>query len=405
MHRIAAMRLIASGLSASLLAIAAVSCGSDDGTGAAPAATPEVVDSFYIEARVEAYSTSQPQSESLFPADDGAVSELRWWSESPDRFRWETETSEPAFISGSSVIISDGEGWTIFDANSNTFQVTPVSDFPGGAIPAPPTGFVIGPIPGGSVEVWAGRLVAASPDFALALEGTEEMLGREVSRYQFSPTGSKSSEGGEVTTSDSGRIWVDESTGMALKFELAGGEERNSTVAEVTRLDVNPDIPAERFTFRAPEGATEVEQADGSVIVQGGSGGGYFPEGFLQVGYVPGGMVSTSGSSSRGFSGYERAEATWRSLTGGATALRVRQKVRATGIPDAYVSDLALGSSAAAPDLVYYQQPSDGGDLVTLAWQDGDITVTLEGIGLGVDELMKIAVSVQRAGPESIPEG
>lgn len=350
--------------------------------------TPEPLTSFFIEARIQ---TDADESESPFPPDGPLTSTLRWWFEAPDRFRWETESSANPYLSTASLAVSDGDRWTSYDATLNRYQSSPAVQYPDSVVPTPSLGILIGPLRGGSVAEWIKGMRVDQPRFDAKLLRDEELLGRRVGVYEFSPVGVYLDTEGTIAAGSTGRIWIDESIGFILKYE---SPDHDNVTAKVTNLVVNQEIDEERFAFVAPAGAVEAESSTSSITLSGGvgeDGRPGTPLGLLEIGYVPPEFVgATQGGSSTGQSMgiVNRAENTWVSANG--HALRVRQFISVPGLPGAYVSD-EQALSTAAVNGPYNVLRSEDETMISLAWQDGDIAVIVDGIGLDLSELINVA--------------
>ncbi len=386
-------------LSAVLLAV--VACADSPAETAVPQ-TPESPTSFYIEAQV---SVDVDDTASPFPPEAPIISTLKWWFKSPDRFRSEIDTVQPARHVGSSLVVTESNSWISYDANLNRYESSPQPAFPEGILPAPITSVPLGPIRGGTIENWIRLNRQTAPRFDAELLRVEKFLGRETGVYEFSDVGALLSEEGTIASGSTGRLWLDTSTGLVLRFE---GADNTGITAEVTLLDINPVLDDEIFVFRAPVGAVQSFRSASSLSVRGGISvgeGSNPPEGLLEIRRLPQAfqsavMESSSTSNSMGIAA--GAENMW--ALGDGSAIRISQKVRKTGLPDGFVTGEMIVSSATQTD-GYHITRSEDESWIRLAWQDGDVTVVVEGVGVPLQELLRTADLILHPGIVVIPEG
>ncbi len=352
--------------------------------------SPEPVNSFYLEARFE---IADDEADHPFPPDGPAIYNFKWWFESPDRFRREVETVGPPHLSRSSLNVSADDRWISFDANLNRFLSTPA---PESTDSPPPSSAMIGPLSSASIEDWIALNRERLPHFDARLLRTDEMLGREVKVYEFSDVGALLDEEGMLAASSTGRIWIHESTGFVLKYE---GADSYRAIAEVTRLELNRPIDPNRFTFSAPDDAIEVRGDGGHPSIIGKTGVGEDadpPPGLLAIRWLPPAFHEASSeriSTESGMDIVSRYENSWL-LTDGR-ALRVRQLVRTAGLPTEFITGETTISSS-TQHYGYYVSRSEEDDWIRLAWQDVGVTVTVEGIGIELAELTRVADGVLR---------
>lgn len=138
------------------IALIAVACSSDS-VALPDTPAPEPVTSFYIEARIQV-DADEPGSP--FPPDGPAVSNFRWWSESPDLFRQEIETVLPLHLAGTSMIVTEDDQWVSFDSNLNRYRSSPAPTFPEGTVPAPISSVLIGPLRGQTIQTQPAEFLA-----------------------------------------------------------------------------------------------------------------------------------------------------------------------------------------------------------------------------------------------------
>lgn len=410
MWNVPGARKVAMTLIVSASSISIVACGGSETLVVLNADSPEPLTpltSFYIEARIELTPGDAQAASSVFSSDGPVITDLRWWFEAPGRFRRESLALEPPYLTDSSFIVSDGSTWLSYYSNLNRYQSAPAIQFPEGTVPAPLSGVIIGPLPGGSVEAWLEGIRRASPRFDARLIRVDELLDHRVGVYEFSDVGVLLDTEGTVAVGSVGRIWVDQSSGFVLKYESPADAGRERVIAEVTELVLNSDIEDDRFTFEPPLGAIEVVSSGGPIVLGGSTGGpgAITDTGLLQIGRVPTDLIGSaalmgSGSSSMGT--VETAENTW--TESGGRALRIRQKMRVSGLPEIYMGGEQVSSSAATHGSSYFVLRSDDEEMTTLAWQNGDVTVVMDGLSMELNELMRVADSMILPGTVVAPE-
>jgi hypothetical protein len=201
---------------------------------------------------------------------------------------------------------------------------------------------------------------------------SEELLGRTLAVY-----------GNESPGTDG--LWVDHALSFIVKLERA--KDLNAAfVAEITRLAYNVPIEDRVFSFVPPAGSREVDPEARSS--GGASSSGPAPDGFLKPTYLPAGYRQRGSGS--GTSGGVTSEYTL-SIESDTTGdkLEIRELFRAGGPLPQQVQ----GEKVAMKQGVGYV--SIEGGYTVLIFTRGDITSYLRSSQLGVDELIRIAESMQ----------
>jgi hypothetical protein len=181
---------------------------------------------------------------------------------------------------------------------------------------------------------------------------------------------------------------------MFILRQLIDDGSGNTVSIEVTKVEFDQVIPPDVFVFRPPPGSREVQASQSSSSsFTGGQRTITVPAGFYAPAYLPDGYVTvSSGTSSSGgvTSGIERTL----SPPGRAGRLVIEERFRAGGFA-------ALGTPMGTPinvkDVQGYWR-TEAGDIV-LSWEMGDILLTLTGTGLGLDELLRVAESMELSAP------
>lgn len=106
------------------LALLVVACGSDEGPGTTGEITPELPQSYYLEALISVSSSSQTPDSSPFPPDGPALSELKLWMAPDGNFRQETVTTSPAHFVRENLVVSNGETSISYDSSMKRFYVS-----------------------------------------------------------------------------------------------------------------------------------------------------------------------------------------------------------------------------------------------------------------------------------------
>lgn len=244
-----------------LVAIVSIGCTSSSG---------EVVPgSFYLEASI-----------TVIDDRDGAAhaevtTQVRWWSESTDRWRWEIDQSGADDSSGGGAIsLSDGETVWFYSLQTNSYQRRQPFALPETFVATPfPASVLFGPANQATLDDLAAEFLSRADDVVLA--SSDEVLGVETALLEYRPTWRSSSstatldasgsQTGTVAADDSGgvgRMWVDEDRMFILRHEIDDGSNMQYALVEVTRVDFDTAFDDDRFEFAPPEGATE-EQSDG----------------------------------------------------------------------------------------------------------------------------------------------
>lgn len=370
------------------LFVLAIACGSD-GPADSVVIAAQPPETYYFEARIEAFPNEQASNQSPFPADEPSISELHVWVAPGGKFRQESTTSSPAHLSRRTVLVSNGTVAFSYDSSSNRYQRS--EPLPEGVTPLSYSSVLLGLIPGGEFNSWVSRLKENHPPFDARLIGEEVILGRRVDLYELLNVGSLVDESGNVTATGMSRIWVDRQTDMVLKYESGPiGRSGQSVVALMTKLDIDPEVDDAVFVFNPPSGAVEVDAPSGPVTVT--VGGPNSSSELLEVGFVIGDLMQTSSSTSTSTQLVTSKEGVWEGHSG--RKLQVRQFFRADGLPATLVSEEVVIDPEAPHGSPYYVTRSPEEGLISLAWQYGDVTVQMDGIRITLDELVRIANSI-----------
>ncbi len=350
--------------------------------------TPNPPRAYYLEATIEVAASEPENGPSLFPSDGPVLSTLKLWAGDGAEFRQEIVTKSPAYLSGQNLSVSDGSETFQYDSNLNQYRRS--TALPGGMAPISFSSVLIGPIPGGTLNNWTASLKQSTPRFEIRLVRSEDLLGRRVGLYEFSDVGALLDAEGTIATGSTGRLWLDHETGFVLRYESSPIGQ--SVVAEVTRLDIEPDIGPELFVFDPPEGAERLVDND-PIPIQGSDS----QSTLLEVAFVMDDLRRTSGSSSTSNGLITQSEGIWEGLNG--RQLRIRQFLRPNGLPAGLESEEVMTAPhAPAPHAnLYHVTRSPESGLTSLAWQFDDVTVIMDGIGIELDELLQIANSIQPA--------
>jgi outer membrane lipoprotein-sorting protein len=330
--------------------------------------------SFRFEARVE---VSQARATGSKPVDI-----VRGVYHAQDKSRWDFTYSDARLAHNGSFMLSDGSTFWLYDGPSNTYYRQPLTDLPPALRrnPAvlPSFGIVLGPLPADSLDSFLEQSRGAGNGRVV---GNERLLDRPVDVVEFSSDGNPT------------RFWIDAAHLFVLRFE--SGDEQQRVEAEVTRLEYNPNLPADTFVFSAPSGASEVPPPARSVSSSGSSGvigtsQVIVPPGFLTPSYLPAGLA-TIGQESTSSAGGATTFHSVRLAKGrpGPTVLTIEQQMRAGGLPQS----LRTGTPASVNGNEGFR--SRNGEEEQLVWSKGDVAVTLRSASLSFEELLRVAESMR----------
>ncbi len=342
------------------------------------------------------FSTSAPIESYYFQAnieadDDDVLSTVRAWYEKPDRWRFEFGDFTHTIPGDGSLQASDGETVWFYEAGTNTYSQQQVADYFGTMPPefrdAPlflPTSLLIGPLP---TTDPGGFLSSYTATWTLKEHADGgKIAGRPTDMYRYSIPGS-----GEVS------LWLDREYPLVLRLELNNPESPQSHLSiEIADLAVNQPIDAARFGFEPP-----VKRCRGSRrgwrprtsygYGQSGPMGGQFdaPAGFYNPVYLPDGYTITGTEASTSSVRPEAIAEYIVHLENAGARLDIEQRYRAGGLDPSQQQ----GEPVAIGDTTGYQR-TEGDDLL-LVWSQGDTIITLRADQLRLEELVRVAESMQ----------
>jgi len=246
-----------------LAALMLTGCNSSDDEG--------VPGSFYLEATITVIDDRDGAAHSE------VTTQVRWWSESRDRWRWEIDQSGADDSSGDGAFsLSDGEAVWFYSPQTNSYQRSEPFPLPETFVATPfPASVLFGPANQATLDDLAAEFLSRADDVVLA--GTDEVLGVEAALLDYRPTWRSSSstatldasgsQTGTVDEDDSGgvgRMWVDEDRMFILRHEIDGDSNMQYVLVEVTRVDFDTAFDDDRFEFAPPDGATEDQSSGGT---------------------------------------------------------------------------------------------------------------------------------------------
>ena len=335
--------------------------------------------SFYAEVAVEVELSRDDPLVRYGHDENRAI--VRWWyATDPVRWRWEIEGIDGTIDDGMTVTVFDGTDSWAYDDRPNTFQRGVISAAPRTMVLSPIFSAPVGPANAetidGFIEHW--REGAGIPDAARAGEAT--VLGRRTQVVELRPS-----------SGDTIRAFIDPERMFIMRWAVDGGGGRQSYQAEVTALEYDTEIDAARFTSDPPPGARETaarlaQSCGGSSSV----GGTAFPAapGFLRPSFAPPGYRSTSAGSAASAYGGCGPVAVWARLESpGGGYIILRQRLRASGIPESARSWQAVDSG------LDDAHRHSGNGVRSLLWRSGDVVALLETDSVSFDELLRIAES------------
>ena len=365
---------------------------------------------FYLEARIEVTDRSGSVGASL-PGYAGMevfrTSDLKWWQEDIKRGRWEVSNSDE-FNSTGTLVVADGKDEWIFSGESETYTRQPLQDLPSDFRTRPlGLSMLIGPGFYGDATQFLDSLKGwGGPDATLKRIGSETVLGRKTTIYEFSPA-VKSSSGrpgptGEIVETETGdgfvRIWLDEERVVVMRY--ASESSSADVFAEVTMLDWDADNPDTAYRFDIPPGATEEQNGSDSGSTGTSSSGqrGHLvaytvPEGFLEVGgsagaYLPyGWSQGTANKSSVSMFELRLAK------DDGPSEIVVTQRRAANGLPQS----LQNGERISVSGEPAWRSTVNG--QLRYTFLRGGIAVIVLGTRVTEEELLAVAESLEPPPP------
>lgn len=362
--------------------------------GTAGASPPFVLEAVITVNSVAESAGTQPSSTNAgnAPVPAITVSTMRWMYEDNDEYRYRITNAEYDF----EVVAKDGETWA-YDAQQNTYQLgTSVPDYPDDLVIYPALSFMLGPVPRGSVAQLLEIRGGGELEFRYERTGSETMLGREVTVYEWGPTGISTSSDGVETSSGTGWLWIDEEAMVILRSDWES--EGTSVSAVVTAFDDHPKFDGSTFNFVPPAGAVEsegegmdpIESGSSSSIGFGADAGdgrlGYTtPSGFLQVTFLPEGFRSAEVEEEQSGGVIVSHRVVFESDESPPRSIVLAEKVRQTGLTDAEREGMLIALRGGEAFVVAE------GDLVRLTWAENGHVIVLEATGVPQAELVAIA--------------
>lgn len=394
---------------ATFLLLAVAACGAEPEPGTPPetaqrgvaAAEPKTQEkrsqpaSFYLEGLVRVESPEVGSTSVGY--EETAVSVMRWWYGGADRWRLETERTEPPFEADTQTIVSSGSEMWEFQASANAYRRSEAFRMPEGKILLPFLGVRLGPANADSIDEFVAQLAEQMPGSEVAITGEELILGREIKIVSVTVRGTRMSESGERSGTSTIRFSVDPASMFILRMDVAGDSTSQSVSAVLTSLAINTSIPDEIFAFVAPTGAQEVATPPSGGIVTSGSLGGpgiTVPDGFLRPAYVPDGYIVTRSGNASAMDGSIASVEIWltRHAAPGSDGayIRLQQRKRVDGVPE----PLRTGEAVKVGQNEGFL--STDGEITRLAWASGSVVAMLTSNSQARDELLKIAESASQ---------
>jgi outer membrane lipoprotein-sorting protein len=247
-----------------LAALAFAGCSSSNDEG--------VPGSFYLEATITVID------DRAGAAHSEVTTQVRWWSESKDRWRWEIDQSGVDESSGDGAFsLSDGEVVWFYSPQTNSYQRSDPFELPDTFVATPfPASILFGPANHATLDDLAAEFLSRADDVEVVLAGSDEVLGVKAALLDYRPTwrsssstptldasGSQTGAVDEDSSGGVGQMWIDEDHMFILRHEIDGGSNMQYVLVEVTRVDFDTAFVDDRFEFAPPDGATE-EQSGGS---------------------------------------------------------------------------------------------------------------------------------------------
>ena len=284
---------------------------------------------------------------------------IRGWYEAPSRTRWDIGPEGPEYDGRVRVLILTEKGSVIYEPSNNTYGED-----------AHASGAKLPPVPYPLVSNAAiGPMVSyLDPAKALPL-GKETLLGVQ----------------GDVYKQDGVRWVVDPKREFVMKQEFDAAGPMSNVKIEITWVEFDRGLPASTWAFTPP--------ADAKRLQPGASA----PPGpaqtrtpvvnpFLSPDYVPNGYGNPRTEQSASGRGDLLAERrTWEL---GAQSFEIRQVVQAGRPP---ITPLGTPVSQDDFNAVWVTQ----GDVLVLAWNAGELVISVSSSNLPLEELVRIAESLR----------
>lgn len=348
--------------------------------------TRELGAAFYLTAHIRVTDRSATIGGMDGPGDE-ETSVLTWWQANRDEARITIERTGIA-QNQSTTIVMDGEYNWIYLANSNTYSRTELPPLPDeivnrGAL----FGLLVGPSPFKTRPELVAQLSEWADPNPLDYRGTATVLGLSCERIGFGPARTSSSGG----TGDA-ELCLHEPSMVVLRY--TSRDPVQDIHAELTALDLEPDLDDALFRFEPPEGAVLAEPGDtGSSASSSSPGSEVAPPPFLSPGNLSEDLRPT-GEDREFDANSQLAAHTMRFESPGATlTISQTRDVHGIGARPPAAQTLEINGSEAW--MLASTTASGATDVTVVTWRDG-IRIVLRAEGLAVDEVVDIAAALER---------
>ena len=182
-----------------------------------------------------------------------------------------------------------------------------------------------------------------------------------------------------------GVTWVlDSRREFVMKQEFDADQPMSNVKIEVTKVEFDRKLPASTWVFTPPSDARRPQPVSSTSQVPDWALTP-IPSPFHTPGYVPRGFVSRSGANSANREGVKTDRSTWEL---GDKSFEVSQVLRPSG-----PLSTPIGTPVAAGEFnaVWVTR----GDRIELAWNAGDLAITVSSSDLPLEELVRIAESLR----------
>ena len=359
------------------------------GTGVMFAATngdeAATLTSYYYKAHLTIDQQIDAANDTGFP-NEQPLDTIEGWYQAPDKWAWEVSDSRRP--TAGSLQVADGAFVWYYDRPTNTYSKVAYADYYDGRSPnlsdGPP------PITGTAL---IGALPYSDPERLFAAFAGQKRSDSDGGMVAGRPTRAVTFTKGEQHTT----FWIDREYPFSLKY--VSHDPQLSVTAEAVEVSFGEALSGKPFVFEPPPGSREVPPPQRGPVVSRGSGSAGpgqqpgLPAGFLTPGYMPAGFELTGTAASSGAGGGTTYVALryqpGASKGGGGDYLLVEEQYRAGG--------LAASPSAGAPVAVGTSTgyASQDGGVQRLVFARGQIVVTLSSNALALDELVKVAASLE----------
>jgi outer membrane lipoprotein-sorting protein len=145
--------------------------------------------------------------------------------------------------------VADAQNVYLYESESNTYRKLKLAEYPRSALPA---SVYLGPVDVNAlVQDWQGQGLTVQSG------GNSRQLGRDAAVIEYAPTWRASGSAG-ASSGGVGRIWVDDETGLVTRNLVDNGPAQEYVDAQVTKLDLEPQLGRALFRFEPPAGAQQV---------------------------------------------------------------------------------------------------------------------------------------------------